>query len=96
MNLINLYVKPSDTNASSLNETSTECLCTIYTTALECDEKTESYVYGWFFILLSIIAVLTATLYVVHSIQYLVRFMQEETYSLRRNNHHHQDTTHMH
>ena len=92
-NHINLQLSPSDVNTTTLFDT--ECVCTIYSTASECDKETEAYVYGWFFVLLAIIIVLTATIYVVRSIQYLVHFLQDEVHNWNRV-FHRQTTTHMH
>ena len=46
------------------NETTAECLCTIYTTAKECDQKTATCVYEWFLVLIALLTVLFVVVYV--------------------------------
>ena len=72
MKRINLYL-----NASDVNQTVTECLCTIYTTAAECDEEPQTAVYAWFFVLFAIIVVILSSIYVARSIQRLIRFVHK-------------------
>ena len=76
------------------NETATECLCTIYTTAHECDEQTSACVYEWFLILVAVMAVFIAASLVTRAVYNMVRRIDAtsqlvERFAQHRNTHLH-------
>ena len=76
---LNLYVSSLNASESEIfNTTVTDCLCTIYTTTSECSEETQTFVYGWFLILIMIILLISVSLYVTAKIQDMIFAMQDE------------------
>ena len=69
------------------NQTVAECLCTIYTTASECDTKTSNCVYEWFLVLMSVMLTLSVCVYVARATYNILQRVETSSQQLERITH---------
>ena len=73
----------NNTLLTTLNQSSTELLCSIYQAAPDCDCETQTCVYGWFFVIFTIATLIIGITFVLRTLQQMLTLIEKETEETR-------------